>query len=341
MSKRVYFIILNWNAWKDTVECLESLMRQTYPDYRIVVCDNGSADESIERVVAWSKGTLLASGDNHELKRLITPPVEKPIDYVLVKPGDLYDSERHARQKLIIIENGENMGFAAGHNTGLRYALSDPEFKYAWVLNNDTVIEPDALSKLVGFLKKNQDVGICGSLLLRYSDPDQVQIVGGGSYRRWLGRIVLQPKRRRSDVETANISHINYISGASMFVTRDFLENIGLMEERYFLYHEEMDWSFRAAGRYKLGVARDSIVYHKLGASSGTSRQIVNRSLISEQYATYSRVLFTKKLTPLALPIVLVLIMAGILYRFATGSRRHAIVMLSAAWAGLRTSISV
>jgi GT2 family glycosyltransferase len=115
-----------------------------------------------------------------------------------------------------------------------------------------------------------------------------------------------------------------------MMVTRRFLEDVGSMNETYFLYYEEIDWATRARrGGFHLGYAPDAIVYHKEGGTIGSSANRTKRSLMSEYYLIRSRLLFTRKYYPYFLPSVIVFSFgqiarhasSGDLRRFANGLR--------------------
>ena len=84
MRPKVSIIILNWNGWKDTIECLESVFRNNYPSYQVIVVDNGSTDGSIEKIKAWPNGKqeVLTPEPSHPFYHLSHPPVKKPIPYV-------------------------------------------------------------------------------------------------------------------------------------------------------------------------------------------------------------------------------------------------------------------
>src|SRR5215216_1773411 len=77
---RVHILLLNFNGWRDTLECLESVLRLDYPDFRVIVCDNGSSDGSGERIRAWAEGSEPApTSDVASLAQLVDPPIGKPL----------------------------------------------------------------------------------------------------------------------------------------------------------------------------------------------------------------------------------------------------------------------
>jgi GT2 family glycosyltransferase len=331
---RSYVIILNTNGWKHTIECLESVCRIDCPDARIVLCDNASSDGSLDRVKAWARGELIAEVTNPQLSFLSSPPVPKPISYREFTREQAEGGVADCEARLILIQNGANLGFGGGTNIGLRYALSDPGGQFFWMLNNDTVVESNALSAMVHLMQQRPEIGLCGSLNLSYYSPKEVQAQGGKTYISWTARVHSPPAYTVDELDLHTES-IDYVSGASMLASRTFLEKIGLIEESYFLYFDELDWAMRAKGKFKLGYAPDSVIYHKEGATVGTSRERMKRSLFSERYATRSRILFTKRFLPWALPTVLIWVCIAAAHRLFLGDAERAKLMLKAMLQGL------
>jgi len=306
----VYILLLNWKGWVDTIECLESIFRNEYPNYRVIICDNDSQDGSIEYIKAWADGRLnLLVNSANSLRQLSFPPISKPIPYVEYDRATAEKGGYHTDKKtrLILIQNQSNLGFAGGNNVGLRYALARGDLRYVWLLNNDTVIKPDTLFLMVRRIQKKPNAGICGSTLLYYHKPDRVQMLGGGKYNRWLG-FPSPIEANQFDKKNIDVQQIetlmDYVSGASMLVSRSFLQTIGLMSEDYFLYFEELDWATRARGLYTLAYEPKSIVYHKEGASIGSSRKRKEKSLTANYYSLKNRRVFTRKFYSKALPTV-------------------------------------
>jgi GT2 family glycosyltransferase len=337
-TQHVYVIVLNWNGWRDTIECLESLFHSDYPDYTVIVCDNVSTDDSVKRIRRWADGELPAPNPNQRLSYLTHPPVAKPIECILYPepPSDIGVPPAH--RSLVLIHTGGNRGFAAGCNVGISYALAHDNCDFVWLLNNDTVVTKDALSKMTGYVLDNPLVGICGSVLLDYDSPETVQAYGGRRYSPWCARVL--PDRWMTSSQASNYQSIDYVLGASMLVRREFLNRVGLMEEAYGFYFEELDWAARAKGHFALGYSPLSYVYHKEGASLGTRSQRHARSLQSEQYVARSRILFTRKFYPIYLPTVLAGVALTAAHRLLIGQFQKAAQIALAAWAGLTYSLS-
>ncbi len=269
---KVSVIILNWNGWQDTLECLESLQQLTYPNYQIIVVDNGSTDDSVEKIVEWCKGKIFVN-----TKTISTSPDLKPIEYVMynidtaVNGGEVHKEAIIERlspnRKLVLIKTCENLGFTGGNNIAIKYSLKN-DYSYMWLLNNDTIVDSDALSKMVKFAENSVKTGMVGSKILSYERPDTVQMIGSNK------TIWPLHKKNNKDISLAK-EHIQvkWLGGASLLVKKAIIEHIGMLDEKYFLYYEEKDWCIRAGHRgWKLYCILDSKVWHKGGASTGSER---------------------------------------------------------------------
>lgn len=315
---RVYIILVNYNGWKETIECLESVLRLDYPNFQVIVVDNASADGSMAHIMSWAQGRQSAGTGNHRLARLTNPPLKKPVSYVLYESEPTPDSvslynKKSGNHSLIMIQSGENRGFAAGNNIGIRYVSARNDAAYIWLLNNDTVVEADALSAIVKkvgeYEKKRQKVGMIGAKLLYYDSPDRLQGVAG-LYNKWFAR----PKHLGSfEVDHGQYDNeivagkMDYPIGASLFVSADFIKDVGPMCEDYFLYFEELDWAVRGAAKgWQLGYCWQATVYHKEGSSAGAcSTKLQEKSVIADFYSIRNRVLFTRKFFPIQLMTVI------------------------------------
>lgn len=308
---RVVIILVNWNGWQDTIECLKSLLSMDYQNFRIIVCDNGSSDDSLQRIMHWAEchGIMY-----HKYQR------------AEVEAG--YNSS--ADPVLTLIRNDENLGFAGGNNVGLRFAMARGYADYCWLLNNDTVVEPDALTHLVVRMQQQSNVGMCGSTILLYHDRKRIQALGGGHYCRWIGLPWHYGRFTRWGGEINPLRAelwMNYVEGASMLVSRQLVNEVGLLCEDYFLYFEEADWAIRARGRFGLGYAPQSIVYHKVGGSIGTSSNPAKKSYLCDYYNIKNRLVFTRRFCPYALPMVWLVIAGALMLRLCMGKWDRAMMV--------------
>ncbi|MTI33085.1 glycosyltransferase family 2 protein [Xanthovirga aplysinae] len=280
---KVYIIIVNYNGWQDTIECLESIFNQAYQHYQIVVVDNSPTEYSIEQIKSWLIGENKYKLECN-LPNLVYPLSPKPIPFQFLEENEIFDANLLYEQ-IILIRTKANNGFAHANNVALKLLLSVKSNFYVWLLNNDTVVHPLALRELVAAFDSQKKTGITGSQLREYKDPQKVQLLAS-RYNEWLGKLKLYKDTRES----------HYPAGASMMISDTFLKKVGLMEERYFLYFEELDWVKR--GKKKglcVSIRKASKVYHKGSATIGSN------SKLADFYWVRSRILFTLKFKPLAL----------------------------------------
>lgn len=314
--KEVCIIIINWNGWKDTLECLESLRSLAVQNFSVVVVDNASTNDSRQQLLDWGSRTdalkFVGVIDEHEIDQSRLPLQAKAWVY---------------------LQSSRNGGFAAGNNLGIRLALN-AGCEYIWLLNNDTVVEPDALVALERRMAADTGIGMCGSMLRYYDNRQIVQAVGGVRFSYLLGRgeqlgqglTVADPRLSALVNETPT-----YVAGASLMVSSEFLREVGLMEESYFLYFEEIDWAVRAERKWKVATATDSVVYHKEGASIGTA-SLKKRSSLSQYYLNRNLIRFYMLRKPLLLPVAIFRVLRELLklliqrdYQLA-GTTYHAFV---------------
>jgi len=301
-------VVVNWNGWRDTLVCLESLFALGGTPMRVVVCDNASMDASVPEIEQYLRGRLPhwrhAGGDP---------------GFVDPRPGDGVLSVHLLRLPC-------NLGYAGGINAGIEWARRRWTPRGFWLLNNDVQARPGALDALVAAHDSVPDAGICGSVLLEWDEPERVQGMAG-IYRRWLG-VGWHAKDLPAEGGAVSLA-LDYPIGASMYVATQYLDQVGLMEPGYFLYCEEMDWAERGRRRgYRPVVALASRLRHKEGASTGSRGGVRNKSLLSERYGVINRLRITRKFWPHLLPVVWASLLLVIVDRLAHGEMARARLVL-------------
>lgn len=300
---RLAVILVNWRSAPDTIECLETLLRSSIPVHAIV-CDNDSGDRSVDAIAAWAAGDTGVALRNQALAHLVESALQRPVDFDHLRPGQSLPNG--PRKPLTIVETGGNLGYAGGNNAGLRLALANPAITHFWLLNNDTVVEADTAARILACFDARPELGMLGTDLRLYHDPERLQMQGVLSFDKWTGRAVgIGAGLHKSEALPAQQveARTDFICGASLTVSRDFLNQIGLLEDRYFLYYEEIDWAVRGRARFSLGYCSGAIVYHKEGASAGSSSGSDRRSPLSEYHHTRSRLIFSSLHYPALLPL--------------------------------------
>jgi N-acetylglucosaminyl-diphospho-decaprenol L-rhamnosyltransferase len=226
-----------------------------------------------------------------------------------------------------------NLGFAGGVNFCLeRAGLADAY----WILNPDTEPGSQALAAMVDRLAR----GDCGAVGHDLVLPNGTLASRGGFWQAWSARSVSidhgrqrKPLRDPQEMER----RINYVIGASMLVSRNFIERTGLMRDDYFLYCEEVEWCLRAAIEGEaLGYAADAVVLHSHGTSTGGGGELRSRSRLSVYLTERNRLLLTRDRFPRLLPIAAI---AAVFHLFLRYGKARAWRQISYAFAGWRAGL--
>lgn len=280
---------VNYKRAPDTLACVQSLvaLHRNEQCIRVVVCDNSPDVTS---------GLLRA-----KLKEMGNTPLEE---------GEFLATFRVSENfEISVFDSPDNLGFAGGNNRCIKVAEEIyGESDYTWFLNNDTEVEPDSLSFMLNrFRLSNEKIGACGSTLVYFHDKQTVQVLGGSTYAPWSGtmREIGNGLKWPCEVSETDIEkRMTYVCGASMLVSNSFLRDVGLMNEDYFLFFEEIDWCERGRRKgYTYAYASKAVVYHKEGAAIGTGTG-ARRSLLAEYFGMRNKLLITWRFFPWAFPSV-------------------------------------
>lgn len=270
---KVAIIILNWNGWKDTIECLESVYQNTYPNYDVIVVDNGSKDDSVRKIKEYCDGKIKV-----ESKFFEYDPSNKPI-YVLEytreeaeKGGNFrkekYFSKLPSDRKLRLILNEKNYGFAEGNNIGIRYALKALEPKYILLLNNDTVVDKNFLTELVKVAESDERIGIVGPKIYYYDYMGKNNIIwfGGGYICKWWVCVFYHADIGTEDVKTNDFpKDVAWITGAALMMNTKYFKELN---KEYFFGHEDIELCINALHKgLRVVYVPSSKIWHKVGVS--------------------------------------------------------------------------
>lgn len=302
---KVIIVLVNYNGHWDTIECLESLFKMHNQNFSVVIVDNSTTDESLKYIQAWASGEIKAIETRHV--DIVYPLLQEKVGCSVVSEGVLLKS----LPKLTVVR-AENRGFAAANNAALK-AISNFKYDYVWMLNNDCIVTKDALNVLLNDIaKQDSSVGMLGASLYDYYSKN-IQCLGG-VLNPYLGTVRHIEKLEETD-------KVDYPVGASMLVSAKFVEDVGSMNDDYFLYYEEIDWVLRAKAKgISFKVNEDKLVYHKEGASTkGNNRKKYKRSEVSDLNSLRSRLIFMKIHFPERISIVKLGFVIVILNRIRRG----------------------
>jgi len=287
MNPQVVIIILNWNNWPDTVTCLESLYKIDYPEYGVILVDNGSKDDSVTRI----KEHFLYKDSSPQNVMEITELNEENLKTPFLSDFSQLRSTPTLK-RLLFIKNSRNYGFTRGNNIGMEYALQNIQPEYLLLLNNDTLVDEKFLTELVQVAQSDPDTGFVGpkiyDLKPQIHDLSQgsevIQSVGGVEnlwrfepYYRGQGEVDQEQYQENQEVD--------FISGACMLVKTAMTREIGLFDEDYFSYREENDWCRRGwqAG-WKSVYAYRSRIWHREQGSTRELKPLVQYYMIRNKF---------------------------------------------------------
>ena len=220
----VAIILVNWNGYAFTAECLRSLRKVEFSDFKIIVADNNSNNQEGQKLKA-----------------------EFP--------------------EIILIENSSNLGFAGGNNTGIRRALEDG-YSHVMLLNNDTVVEPGFLGHMINKFKGNPTLGVVQPLIYFLHDQNKIWSAGG-KWNQLFCRSITMGDRKSKEEYPVKDKQLGWATGCCMLIQINALLKTGLLNEAYFAYFEDVEWSLRFKSEgYTIELAADAVIYHEAGASS-------------------------------------------------------------------------
>lgn len=296
----VLVIVINWKGARHTNTCLESLAGQQGARFDLVVCDNASNDDSVCEIrsqlgARWgwretpAEATLAPVADEVRSVTALAPTQEGA------------GGAPPAWDRLWLWTLTRNLGYAGGANAVLRWGLR-AGYKGFWILNNDLALAPDALAQVCLAAAVDDSLGPIGSVLMHWEEPGRVQAVAG-RYHHLIATGTHQTALPLGSDPV--LTPVDYPVGACLYASRRLLERVGPMDERYFLYYEEIDWAERArrAG-FRPAVALRSRARHREGASTGSPQGVRNKSPLSEHFGAVNRLRVTRRFWPWLWPLV-------------------------------------
>jgi N-acetylglucosaminyl-diphospho-decaprenol L-rhamnosyltransferase len=328
----VIVLIVGFHNPDDIKECLGALSKSSpEPGFDVFICENGGWPSFLQLI-----DTLLEDAG----------PCEQPDSEEMLMRGSGRCSEvrqlqmRGRPSRVWVACATENLGYAGGVNVWLEELRGISSWKGAWILNPDTQPNATALAELVQHARA-ANKGMVGSTLVDSNRPGTIHCRGGIHWQKWITRPVMIGGGEAADAAhdlRAIESAMDCPSGASTYVTRECIEKIGLMDESYFLFSEDLDWGVRAK-RYGLGYASASIVLHKRGTTTGSAASPSSVPRFSVYLQHRNTVRFVRKYFPLTLPIcVAVRFLYAVRYMLRRAPQNFAAVILGTL-AGLRGEV--
>jgi GT2 family glycosyltransferase len=158
-------------------------------------------------------------------------------------PGELAGAAAGLRAELEVLPVARNLGYAGNNNVGLRRALDGPA-QWLLLINDDAWLAPDCLGRLLAAGDSDPRVGLVGPTVYHAGDPQVIQSAGGRLTANWVPEHLEQDERDRG--RAAGWRAVDWLSGCALLARRAMVDAIGLLDERFFMYWEEVEWCLRA-----------------------------------------------------------------------------------------------
>ncbi len=189
-----------------------------------------------------------------------------PQEIIVVDNGSQDDSVKYIKEKypqVDLIANEKNLGFAQGNNQGIEIALQN-KADYIFLLNQDTVCQPDCLENLTKGIEKQKNVFAVQPLILCWPGKDKIQTAGDKIHYLGFGYCDGYKKPAKKDVIDKLETNLTYGSGAGLFINVPALKKVGFLDKDLFLYHEDLDLCLRARFlNYDIKLVPEARIYHK------------------------------------------------------------------------------
>lgn len=260
----VSIVILNWNGYKDTIECLTSLSQCVNENFEIILVDNASSDGSVEIIEKWIADAIVSmDGKKFEI-------VKDNSDII----NDLSFIPVH------ILLNSENLGFAKGNNTGIELALKH-NASYILMLNNDTVVSENFLGELLLFFEIHPEYDVA-TPQIRYYDKRDIIWNCGGSLSSYGSRKYFFDDKPATDLPAKEFLNISFITGCALMIKTELIKKIGMLTEDFFFGEEDFEFSLRLRkNKAKVACVLKSLIFHKVNSSiSRTSEFVIGKIYI-------------------------------------------------------------
>lgn len=269
---RAAIIILNWNGWADTIQCIKSIHQLSSADYDVVLIDNHSTDHSVEKIRRFCEGTDEPDTINNRPIHLFEMPESEAVRLDL---SLYYRLDPHRR--LIMIKNNENYGYARGNNIGIRFALNILKTEYILILNNDVILnDREMLNKLIKLASSDNHIGAVSPVLK--STTGEIQRTCTGNLPDFLDFIFIYTfigqklfpenwilkKHFNYDYTFDRPEEFGVLGGSCILFRSQAIADINLFDENTFLYWEEYIIGSKFAERgWKLVLCSEAEVIHK------------------------------------------------------------------------------
>jgi len=297
-----------------------------------IIVDNASTDNSADYIERALEGTIAHQSE-------VPPqPIENDAPAIpelsTITPGAIR-----------LIRAPRNGGFAYGCNTGLRVLTTTRSLDRLLLLNPDALISKRALAAFAERLA-DERAGLCGASVVSFDAPHTIQALGGAALHPifLVGANIGEGENLAGAPDRKTVEdRLSYPLGAAIAFRRDYLSRAGYLDERYFLYYEEADWTLAGGPTNRPVWAPGAIVYHRYGASSNSTKADIGeaseRSPLADHHMARSRILFALKWRLALAPLAFAGVIAQAFMRLIRGRPENAAALMRSILPGQKAPV--
>jgi len=256
-------VVLTWNDWKSTIDCLQSIIKNDYKNYDIILVDNNSDSKHINFIKKWQNKEIACN------RKFVTPTNQRFNKIIKVKENGIIKSSEKGKKNIFLIKNKKNYGLTKGLNIGYKFSINN-KYKYTLRVDNDIFLKKNCISNLIKSFR-NKNIAAISPKILHGHLTNTVwwsEFYMSWSFLKFQGTVNAKKNRILDNKEMTKIKQVDSIAGACSAYNTKILSKTSLGDEDFFYGPEDIELSNRLQKIGKLLVNQKAIAFHKIATSS-------------------------------------------------------------------------
>lgn len=207
--------------------------------------------------------------------------------FLLIDNGSNDDSVKILKNEfpsLITIYNKENLGFGAGFNIGIKYAIEQGA-KYILIINNDTIADPTMMNQLLSVIEGDDEIGIVAPFIYFYENKEKIWSQGG-----YINSFLLEKTESKSKNHSKDQNMKTFLTACCLLINIEVFKKVGVFDERFFMYYEDLDFSLRCLKNgIIMKIVPEAKLWHRISTSSGGKNNPLERFYMAKSSGLFFR----------------------------------------------------
>ena len=268
-------VVLTWNDWKSTIDCLQSIINNNYNNYDVILVDNNSNSKHLNFIKKWHNKEISCNS------KFVTPNNQRFKKIIEIKKNQIIKQTDRGKKNIFLIKNKKNYGLTKGLNIGYKFSIIN-KYKYLLRVDNDIFLEKNCIRRLVKSLHNKKIAAISPKILHGYLTKTVwwSEFYMTWFYLKFQGTVNAKKKRVFNNKNMIKIKQVDAIAGACSAYNVKTLTKTNLGDEDFFYGPEDIELSYRLRKIGRLFVNQKAIAFHKVATSSSITG-IKNRTFQS------------------------------------------------------------